>query len=342
MNSSDLKTYKVLANGRPSHEELISNAVQNVFPHATSSQLTTGLETAKKIFWGLANIDNLPLLDPEHYHDKPTNSPDDYVVWWLSGMRTLDDDATLKTEMAGEDLYGTGLLDADISVDDLTVDISLKNADLMPGERHDIFKDTYYIKICSHTDALATDGEEQTRQITGTPVEITPGELRIRVTVTEAFTAAFTADGTTRVSSLIPLTDVEPTFTEPDTTGATGTVDTGSYPPILDNKGTVEEDWTYDFSDSTHFTCTGDTRGVVGSGDVNTDFSPVNSDVSRNFMTIEAGMWTGTYTAGDQVTKTTHPAKVPIGQLRVIPPNSGSLANVKCTSVFGGEAANAT
>jgi len=334
MQSTDLKVFRPLTNGRCSATVINSGVVQNVFAHVTSAQRAAGLSTYAKTFWGLTNTDNLPLLDPELYHDKPTLSPDDFVVKWLSTQRTTQ--AGLEAEAAAADLVGTAVLDADIAITDLTLDVEVKHADLLPGGTYDIFKDGYPIKVCSHTDALATDGEEEIRIISGTPTAV---GLIVTITVTEAFTAAFTADGVSRVSSLINPVDVQPSATAMVVTSAAGTVDEGSYPVILDNTGTVEEDWTCTFTDATHFTLSGDTLGAVGSGVIGSDFSPVNGDFSRIYLTIEAGIWGGTWQAGDTVTFTTHPARVPVGQLRIVPAGSASLANNKCTQVFGGEAA---
>lgn len=346
MLSSDLKAYRPQANGRcpakTSANVISSNVVANVFGHATSSQRATGLDTDKKIFWGLANTDNLPLLDPETYHNAPTLSPDDYVVKWLSGQRTTE--AGLAAELATADLVGTAYLKNNIAADDLTLTVTVKNANLLPGGTYDIFKDGYPIKVCSHSDALATDGAEQIRIIDGTP---TYSGLDITITVTEAFTQAFTASSTpytqssVRVSSLLQPADVAPSYTTPDVSDVEGslTLDATTYPPILDNIGTPEQDWSFAFTDGTHFTCTGDTLGVVGSGVIGTDFIPVCPATSRPYMTIEAEMMTGTANPGDVWTMTTHPAGVPVGQRRIIPPLSASLSNNKCTSVFGGEAA---
>lgn len=336
MLSTDLVVFKpLLANGRCSATVIPTGVVQGVFPHVTSGQRTSGSTTHVKTFWGLKNADNFALLAPEAYHDKPTTSPDDFVVMWLSGQRTTQ--AGLAAEAAAADMFGTAALDADILVDALTFDVAVKNADLLPSGTYDIFKDTYEIKVCSHLDALATNGVEEVKTISGTPTFL---GLVVTITVTAAFTNSFTADGNTRVSSMIRPGDTKPTATVPVAiTSATGTVDEGVYPFILDNQGTVEEDWTLDFTDATHFTLTGDTLGNVGSGVVGTDFSPLNPDFSRVYLTIEAAMLGGTWLSGDKVTFTTHPARVPVGQLRVVPAGAASLANNKCTQVYGGEAA---
>ena len=105
MNSTDLVVFSALANGRSSDEILTSGVSGNVFRAIKSSERTSGITLAVKTHWGLKNTDNYNLIDPESYHDKPTLSPDDYVVMWESAHRTANVDATLKTELASADLY---------------------------------------------------------------------------------------------------------------------------------------------------------------------------------------------------------------------------------------------
>ncbi len=45
---------------------------------------------------------------------------------------------------------------------------------------------------------------------------------------------------------------------------------------MLTNKGTVTERWRLQFTSSTAFQLYGETRGLVGTGDINNDFAPAN------------------------------------------------------------------
>ncbi len=261
MQSSDLKVYGALTNGRKSNVLKNSGVVQNVFAHVTSQQRADGLTDYAKTHWSLMNTDNYGLIDPEAYQDYPTLSDDDYVVMCQLGQR--DPISTLATTIGAADKVGTGILDADITVDDLTFDVAVKHANLLPGGTDDIFLDGEKIKVCSHADALATDGAEEVKTISGTP---TYSDLVVTITVSAAFVNAFTADDTTRVSSLIkPASDIEPSYTTPVPSNSK-TVDDTTYPIVLDNQGTVEEDWTLTFTDATHFTLTGDSLSPGDSG----------------------------------------------------------------------------
>ena len=337
MNSSNLVVNKALANGRKSHEVINSGVVENVFPHVTSAQRASGIEWNVKTWWGLTNTDNYALIDPEAYQDKPTLSPYDYVLQWESAPRTANDQASLEAEFATADLFGSAVLAVDIAAVDSTIQVDVKHADCLPGGDHDFLKDGYPLRICSHSTATATDGAEVTRTISGTP---TYSGLRVSITLDSAVGQAFTVAAGTRVSTMIrPTGDMEPSYGTIVKTSSGGVVDDTTYPIELDNKGTIEEDWTLTWTDATHFTLSGDTRGSMGSGTVGTEFAPVDSLTSRPLMTIPADMLSGTWTAGDTIEFTTHPAGLPIGQKRVVLAGALSLANNKATQVLAGEAA---
>jgi len=167
--------------------------------------------------------------------------------------------------------------------------------------------------------------------------------LTITLTIADSsgFANSYTADGSVcRVSSLFyPASDTETSVTTPVVTSTAGTLDTTTYPIILDNIGTVYEAWTITFSDATNYTLTGDTlTGTIASGTTSGDLSPTNSDVSKPYFTLEYEAFGGTFANGDTITFTTSPAAIPIGQKRVVPAGSASLANNKVTQVLVGEA----
>lgn len=336
MNSNDLQVFKVLSNGRASTkptDKVNTGVVQNVFPHVRSSQRKTGMTDYAVTAWRLLNTDNLPLLDPESYQDGPTLSPDDYVVMCVLTPRIEQSGWGAAIEAA--DKFGSAVLKTAITAGDSTATVTVRHANLLPGGVDDIFRDGLVTRFCSHTDALSSDGAEEDKTISGTP---TYSGLDVTMTFTESFTNDFAAG--TRVSSLIvPGVDIAPAVASMTVVSSGGAVDSGSYPLLLDNGGTPEEDFVLEFTDATHFTVTGDTRGVIGSGVIGTEFVAVNADNSRPMFTIEVGFFTGTFVAGDTVSWTTHGAELYIGQKRKIEQNAASLANNTVSQVYGGEAA---
>ena len=67
---------------------------------------------------------------------------------------------------------------------------------------------------------------------------------------------------------------LEPSLEDWTETSGSGTYDESAYPPELNNKGAVDDDWTILFTSATEFTCSGLYEGSVGSGQIGTDFEP--------------------------------------------------------------------
>jgi len=336
MLSTDLKVYKAKSNGRMSGTDLVtSGALQNVFPHVTSAQRAAGHFDYRKTFWKVADDSDGSLLDPEVYQDAPTLSTTDYILMFTMGQRDRVEDLTgYATGTDTQTKYGSAVLKTSITAGASTLTVTVRNSALASGSDL-IFRNGGKIKLTDKATADALTGNEDVLTISGAPVVT---GLDIAITVSETIANNYTADGTTRVSSLIKPGEIKTSSTTPVVTSAAGTLDTTTYPIILDNIGTVDEDWTLTFTDATHYTLTGDSLGTVTSGTTGADLAPNNGDFTKPYFTLEYEAWGGTWAAGDTVTFTTHPAAVGIGQKRVIPAASPSLANNRSTQVLVGEA----
>jgi len=343
MQNSDLKVYKQKANGRmDGAAPVTSGVVQNVFPHVTSAQRTAGFFDYKKTFWKVADDADGTLIDPSVYTDAPTLSATDYVTMFLMGQRDAIEDLTgYSTGADTERKFGTAYLAENITAGAQTIVVVVKNAALASGADL-IFADGDKIKLTDKATADALTGNEEVLTINGTP---TVDGLEITITVDELIANNYTAAGTPTISSprvsslIVPTADIETSVTTPVVTSTAGTLDTSTYPIILDNIGTVDEDWTLTFTDATHYSLTGDSlTGTIGTGTTGGDFAPNNTTFTKPYFTIELEAWGGTWEAGDTVTFTTHPAAIGIGQKRVVPAGSASLANNKTTQVIVGEA----
>jgi hypothetical protein len=106
-----------------------------------------------------------------------------------------------------------------------------------------------------------------------------------------------------------------------------GTYDETTYPPTLFNDGTVEDDWTLIFTNSSNFSVSGAYYGSAGTGSVGVNFSPVNSDTGEPYFTILAAGWGGTWASGDSLTFTTHPAVVPVLLEEEVPAGTAQESN---------------
>jgi hypothetical protein len=336
MLSTDLKVYKAKANGRmDGASPVTSGALQNVFPHVTSAQRTAGHFDYRKTFWKIADDADGAALDPEIYQDAPTLSATDYIVMFLMGQRDRVEDLTgYATGTDTQTKYGSAVLEEDITAGASTIVVTVKNAALASGNDA-IFRNDGKIKLTDKATADALTGNEEVLTIAGAPVV---SGTEITITVAEEIANNYTANGVARVSSMIKPGDIETSSTTPVVTSAAGTLNTTTYPIILDNIGTVDEDWTITFTDATHYTLTGDSLGTVTTGTISADLAPNNPDFTKPYFTLEWEAFGDTWAAGNTITFTSHPAAVGIGQKRGTPAGTASLANNRATQVLGCEA----
>jgi hypothetical protein len=129
-----------------------------------------------------------------------------------------------------------------------------------------------------------------------------------------------------------------------ETFSADGTYDEGSYPPILDNLGTMNMEVTHTFTDDVgNFTATSDDPDLsdLGSGSTGADFSPINTILPGNhpLYTLESEGWDGNPKTGDILVFKIYGAYVKVVEKRVIPALCGPLTGNKLTLVVGGESA---
>lgn len=120
-------------------------------------------------------------------------------------------------------------------------------------------------------------------------------------------------------SGCIYSDEVECSFESWEESSTDGIYDETTYPLILYNDGTVEEDWTLTFEDASNFTVTGGYYGSIGSGSIGADFSPTNPDTGQPYFTLASVGWGGTWESGDTITFTTHPSALPILMEQYVP-----------------------
>lgn len=337
MLSTDLKVYKAKANGRmDGASPVTSGALQNVFPHVTSAQRTAGHFDYKKTFWKVADDSDGSLLDPEIYQDAPTLSTTDYILMFAMGQRDrVEDLPGYATGTDTQTKYGSAVLKTSLTAGATSMTVTVRNAAIASGADA-IFRNPVKVKICDKATADALTGNEEVVEINSS---LTVSGLDITFSFTPALQNNYTANGTTRVSSLIKPGEIKTSATNPVKTSTAGTIDFTTYPLLLDNIGTVDEDWTLTRAGGA-WTLSGDSLGVIGTGIAlsSANYAPNNPDFTKPYLTIDYRALGGTWADGDTITWTTHPAASGVGQKRVIPAASPSLANNRSTQVLGGEA----
>ena len=329
MLNTDLKFYLPITvtdttanGGRMSANQIISGVLQNVFPHVFKSERNSGSIKYRKVFGKVADDSDGTLFNAAFCIDGNTLG-DDWVCFWPGTQRDTQANIT-----GSERKYGGGLSTTALTAGtSQTVTVEVKSS-TMTG----VFQNGDKVRITDKTTPDSGTGNEQWVTINGAPS--VNGHL-VTITFTESLAASYAIGS--KVSSIYLPGDVKCTLGTISKTGS-GTYDDTTYPWGLDNIGTTDEDITVTFTDATHFNVTGDSLGSLGSGIIGTAFVATNSNFSKPYFTIPVGFFTGTWQPGNTLSRTIHPAAVPLWEKRVVPAGANSMSNNKITMISSGEA----
>ncbi len=91
---------------------------------------------------------------------------------------------------------------------------------------------------------------------------------------------------------------------------ANGIYDFHNYPILVDNRGSVEDTITLTFTSGTDFDASGDYLGDIGSGNIDSDFDPINPNTGTPYFTVRAAGWGGTWVSGDTMVFEVEPPSI--------------------------------
>ena len=155
----------------------------------------------------------------------------------------------------------------------------------------------------------------------------------VAITTVTTIDSTYTLAGACTVSSCIEDQNVQPTADAMVVTSTAGLFDDTGYPLTLKNNATIEQDWTITFTSAIEFTVSGNTKGVIGSGNVTTNFAVDNPDFAAPFFTLLAGGFSGTFVAGDSITFTTHANAVYVWWKYNVPANTPNSATLDTSTI---------
>lgn len=333
MLSSELQTFlsqtvddTTSNGGRMSADQVISGVVQNVWPHVPKAERTAGSRKYRKIFDKVSNDDDEALINPAYYLDGDSLG-EDWFFFYPVTQRAVQSDWVTTSPPSRK--YVAGYLKTTVAAIDTSLTIVFTDA-----EQASHVLDGDNIRVSDKTDPDQVTGDEALLTITGTP-SVSSNEVTI--TVTAAIGYAFTAGTGTKISILYePTSDIE-CSTESWTVTTAGDGDADETDIVLDNIGTIEQDWTITFNSATGFTVSGDTVGALATGTTASLYAPSNPDWTKPYFQLPTALWSGTWASGDTLTFTTHPAAVALVQERRVPAGCASLANNRIRKVTTGE-----
>ena len=339
IDSTEIKLYKsatvndTASNGGVlSTDEVADGVKNNVWPDVPQAERTAGSTKYRKLFIKVANDDDLTLVDPKLFIE--THTPGDDTIVMMAGTQT-------DTQADADDytrFYGAGNLDTDVSAAASTIDVNVEDGNASAGDN--IFQNGDLIRISDKTSVDAETGSVEFLRLdassgvswNGNKATLT---FESGVTLANGYLAA-----NTRVASVVEPSDIQASYDGWGESSASGTFDETTYPPLLDSIGSIEQSWTITFTDATNFSCVGNTVGSVGSGSIGGgDFTPNNTDFSKPYFTFQDSGWGGTWTSGDTVSFSTHPAATAVWQKRTVPAGASSLSGDKVIVAISGESA---
>ena len=314
MENTDLVLYKSVTiseaganGGRMSYTQVTSGILNNLFPNVSQSERTDGATKYRKFFFKNKNAAG----------ETAANSR-----IWISKRSTGGDYFRLKA--------GTNT-DIQSAADDYTNWLGsgyLYNAVGTDATRMDVVFDTnngvYNSSLIRISD---NSGKEEFLTVKGSGGISWNGNIATILTTT-CFRSGYPASQDVLISAVIDFGDLVAS-TDNWVENGSGTYNEATYPVEVNNIGTVEDSWTLQFTSSVAFTVTGTNSGLVGSGTVSGDFSPVNANVGTGdyYFTIEAAGWGGSWTLGDTITFQTHHAASSLWLKEVVPALTASRTN---------------
>ena len=311
--------------GRMTPTVIADDVKNNLWPDVSQAERASGSTKHRKAHCHIANDADLQMLETRVFVEKFT--PGDDAVTIFSGD-TKDTQATVS---GAEQQYGCGQLNANAIAAATTVDVLTEAAAL------DYFKNGMLVRVSDKLNVDDAGGNAE--YVTLTADATYASDVATLVFAGDPLINGYTA-AATRVASVIEVGTVESahgTVTYTPTAGGTGTFN----PTYLttDSIGTIEQNWTLEFTTATAFNIVGDTVGAQGSGSTSGGASPTNSDYSKPYFVITSSAFGGAYEAGDTLTFTTTPATIPLWLKRTIPVAASSLSANKVYIAVDGESA---
>ena len=294
MDENDLKLFRsaVVNNGntnggRRGYTEILTAVQENLFPIVTHEERVAGLTRYRKFFFCDVNASDEAAPNARFIAKTPTNG-EDLIAFFEGTQRDTQADIT-----GSEKQYAAGVLASAAASGATQVVVD--------------FEDATQVDLAA-ADKLWLSGTNGSmfNTITGTPAWI---GNQVTIDLTTQLNVDYPEDSI--CGCVIECGTLEPTYEDWVETSAAGTFDEAGH-FLLSNVGAVDDDFTLEFSDATHFQVTGVNEGLIGSGTTGGDFAPLNPATSTPYMTIEAAGWGGTWAVGETITFTTHPPSQPI------------------------------
>jgi len=318
--ASEIKFFKSMVvsddatnGGYRSDNQITSGSPANVFPNVFSAERNAGSDKHRFVYIANHNANREEALNLKMWLDKETPAGD-YVQFFMGTQGMTQGDI-----VGTEEKFTVATLTTNIAVGGNTFvgtfPVAGLTGSIVNGSK---------IRLTNKATPDAVTGTEEFVTVNSVP-SIAGTQTSFTFTPVTAY-AYTVAEGSrcSKVSEVASLKATQGTITK---SSAAGTFDDSTYPPLLDNIGTIQDTFTFTFSNATNFTCVSARYGSLGAGVTTSNFAPNNPRCSRPYFTIELEFWGGTWALNDTLTLPTHEASICIGENRVVPAGCSSFVN---------------
>lgn len=305
--------------GAMSATEATSGLPGQIWPTVQKAERDVGSVKYRKVFHKNHNVDDIALQNGRVCLWEPTVG--DGAVYIFPATQT-----DTQADITGtEDLYGAGVLDATVVPTDTEIAVVVEDPAVI------IYRDGEMIRISDMADDEDTVGHEEFAVIDGTPTIL--GDV-VTITLATALIYGYAAD-VARVSGVIQHGEVAPLVADVVVTSVGGAFNSTNL--LAHNQGTIQQDWTLTFSSATVFSAVGSVVGSVGSGNISSNFAPINPATGTPYFTLQYAGLSGTFVAGNTIAFTTSPSAVPVWEKRVIPAGADASTGNRAATYLWGE-----
>lgn len=268
--------------GRLSITEILSTAMNNVWPHVLRAERDAGSTLYRKLALKIHQDGNGTLATTEFCLDGPTLGDDRIVMF---GATATDTQADIT---GSERKYCAGGLVNPITAGSSTIVFAVKHADDTAGVQ--VGDD---IRLTDKLTPASVTGNVEYHTVVAKSVS----GLNITIT-TEAVIGnnygAYSAGTGGKVGVIYAAGETKASNGTIVKTSAAGIFDSTTYPLLWNNMGADEHEVTHTFTDATHFTAVSDRFGSLGTGIIGADFAPLHPTWAKALYTIEHEAWGGT------------------------------------------------
>ena len=320
--------------GRMSNIESVTNVKGNAFPDVPQAERAAGSIKMRKFFLKIESDPSVEMVNNNIFIDNPSPG-DDYVLLQSTGSYT----DTQNSIDGGTRHYGIGALKTSVSNGATQIVVTMENVGMSASNLQPFHPgDKLWI---SNQATISDTGQSEYVTVGGSSGDVSYSGADVTINIPAGVTYDWTASNVTpiKVASVIAVDSIKANYASFTITSAGGTfTQTGNV--VLNGHATIDQAWTVTFTSASAFTLSGDTLGSgITTGTTGGDLAPNNAAFSKPYFTLKAAGWGGTYSTGNTITFTTHPAAVPYWEKRIVPAGASSIANTGSRVAISGESA---